>query len=357
MRIVFVYADNKKEWNSSEWRCVIPAKAIDRSPDHQARLLAIADFANRTPAADQLCSQADVIVVERNLFGPVLTAIMHWKARGKGVIANFDDAYHLLPADNLSHDFWINGEIEKNQNGSIVKDHIDPPPITQFKWGLRMVDGAVVASQKLVEDWEEFTDVRHLPMFLDFSRYQDLPEKESGQVVIGWSGSLSHLHSFSTGILQALERVARTRPQVKLKIGNDRRIYDKLKVPEDQKELTPWVPYEEWPQVLASYDIGLAPMEGEFDARRSWVKVLEYMAVKTPWIASRSPAYQELESYGQLVENSAYAWEENLLNLIDNLEKYQLHAQGPAFNFSISQNADSNIERMIMTFNSIINRR
>ena len=110
MNIVFVYADNDQEWNSSEWRCVIPAQAIDRDPDHQASLLAIADFANRTPEADQLCSQADVIVVERNLFGPVLTAIMHWKAQGKGVIANFDDAYHLLPEDNLSHDFWMDGE-------------------------------------------------------------------------------------------------------------------------------------------------------------------------------------------------------------------------------------------------------
>ena len=354
MKIVFVYADNQQEWNSSEWRCVIPAQAIDSHPDHQARLLAIADFANGTPQAQEMCQAADVIVVERNLFGPVLTAIMHWKAQGKGVIATFDDAYHLLPEDNLSHDFWLKGIARKERNGKVVQETLDPPPITQFKWGLRMVDGAVVASQKLVEDWEAYTDVRHLPMYLDFSRYQDLPEKESDQVVIGWSGSLSHLHSFSTGILQALERVARARPQVKLKIGNDRRIYDKLKVPEKQKELTPWVPYEEWPQVLSSYDIGLAPMEGEFDARRSWVKVLEYMAVKVPWVASRCPAYQELEEYGVLVENSTGDWEEAIFSMSDNLERQKNHASGKPYQFAIDHCIENNVETIINTITDLI---
>ena len=357
MRIVFVFADNKQEWNSSEWRCVIPAEAIDRSPEHQARLLAAAEFANRTPQADQLCGEADVIVVERNLFGPVLTTIMHWKALGKGVIATFDDAYQLLPENNLSHDFWIKGIARKKHNGRVTEEIIDPPPITQFQWGLRMVDGAVVASQKLVEDWEEFTDVRHLPMFLDLDRYRNLPEKdpEDDAVVIGWSGSLSHLHSFSDGILKALERVARARPQVRLKIGNDRRIYDKLNVPECQKELTPWVPYEEWPEVLSSYDIGLAPMEGEFDARRSWVKVLEYMAVKTPWIASRSPAYQELEAYGQLVKNTAEAWEKALLNTVDHIQDFRRQAGGEPYQFALNQSAENNVDHMIEIFRSLIN--
>jgi glycosyltransferase involved in cell wall biosynthesis len=356
MKIVFAYADNDQEWNSSEWRCVIPAQAIDHSPEHQADLLAVASFANRTPEAEQLCSQAELIVVERNLFGPVLTAIMHWKAQGKGVIATFDDAYHLLPKDNLSHDFWLKGIARKKQDGKEVQEILDPPPITQFKWGLRMVDGAVVASKKLVEDWEEFTHVRHLPMYLDLERYRDLPEKEpeDDTVVIGWSGSLSHLHSFSSGILEALERVARARPEVRLKIGNDRRIYEKLNLPEGQKELTPWVPYEEWPKILASYDIGLAPMEGDYDARRSWVKVLEYMAVKVPWLASRSPAYQELADYGILVENTAEAWEMALLDLVDRHEVHQKRAEGKPYLFALSQGVNQNIDHMISCFQTIV---
>ncbi len=357
MNIVFVYADNKAEWNSSEWRCVIPAKAIDQHPDHQARLLAIADFTNGTSQAHELCTAADVIVVERNLFGPVLTAIIHWKAQGKGVIVTFDDAYHLLPEDNLSHDFWIKGIARKQRNGKVVQEKIDPPPITQFKWGLRMVDGAVVASQKLVEDWMDYTDVRHLPMFLDFNRYQKLSEQQSDDVVIGWSGSLSHLHSFSGGILIALERVARSRRQVRIKIGNDRRIYDKLKIPKKQKALTPWVPYEEWPEVLASYDIGLAPMEGEFDARRSWVKVLEYMAVKIPWVASKCPAYESLEEYGGLVVNTPEAWESILLEMVDKIEVYHKKAAGTPYQFARSQSADQNVQKIIGMFSEITGRK
>ena len=356
MNFLFVYSDDQHEWNSSEWRCVIPAEAIDRHTAHKARLLSIADFANRSPKAEELCSEADIVIVERSLYGQILTAIMHWKAQGKGIIANFDDAYHLLPEENFSHDFWLKGISQKKENGEIIERIIDPPPITQFKWGLRMVHGAIVASKKLVEDWKNYTDVRHLPMYLDFSRYRNITPQDNQGIIIGWSGSMSHLHSFSEGILDALESVCRARPQVKLKIGNDRRIYDRLQVAENQKMLTPWVPYEEWPSVLGSYDIGLAPMEGEFDARRSWVKVLEYMAMKIPWVASRSPAYQGLGQYGQLIENSSRTWADTLLKMVDEIEHYKKHAAEVAYEFALRQSSQENAEHIVNVLTDIVSK-
>jgi len=356
MKLVFVYADNNQEWNSSEWRCVIPAAAINSSPDHQASLLSIAEFTDGSAHAADLCESADVILVERNLFGPVLTAIMHWKARGKAVLANFDDAYDLLPENNISHKFWIEGEARVNRDDKVLHEVIDPPPITQFKWGLRMVHGAVVASHMLAEDWKAYTNTAHLPMYLDLDRYKGCVKPETEEIVIGWSGSLSHLHSFSKGVIHALENVCRARPQVRIMVGNDRRIFDRLKVPAHQKTMTAWVPHQEWPQVLASYDIGLAPMEGEFDARRSWVKVLEYMVVKTPWIASRCPAYQELESFGVLVENNPDSWEKALLDMVDRIEHFREKAAGPAYQFALDQGAERNVDTMIGIYTELISR-
>jgi len=31
MKLVYITADNPHEWNSSEWRCAVPARAINRS--------------------------------------------------------------------------------------------------------------------------------------------------------------------------------------------------------------------------------------------------------------------------------------------------------------------------------------
>jgi hypothetical protein len=43
-------------------------------------MLSLDDFAHNTAAAQSTCESAEVIVVQRNLLGPVLSAIQHWKA-------------------------------------------------------------------------------------------------------------------------------------------------------------------------------------------------------------------------------------------------------------------------------------
>ncbi len=83
MKIVYVYADNKREWNCSEWRCAVPARAINRTKNHQASMLYIQDFNKNTPETVELCQDADIIIVQRNLIGPALSAIQHWKARDR----------------------------------------------------------------------------------------------------------------------------------------------------------------------------------------------------------------------------------------------------------------------------------
>jgi len=75
MNVVYVYADTKEEWNCSEWRCSIPVRAIRRTKRHDAALISILDFVNPKGRTEALLEAADVIVVQRNLFGPVLQAI------------------------------------------------------------------------------------------------------------------------------------------------------------------------------------------------------------------------------------------------------------------------------------------
>lgn len=355
MKIVYVYADSPKEWNCSEWRCAVPARALNRSGRHTAELVSLEDFMRNTPEVDAACSAADVIVIQRNLFGPTLSAIQHWKARDKVMVADFDDAYNYIHPTNASFHFWNEGQLRKPDG---TQEQMDPPPLTQFKWGLRLVHATTVPSKRLADDWQSYTDMYYLPNFIDLRRYENnVPQPHDG-IILGWGGSVSHLQSFEgSGILTALKRVCKARSQVKVMVcGSDKRIFDQLPLPPEQKIHQPWVPYSEWARVLSQFDIGLAPLFGAFDERRSWIKVLEYLVMKIPWIASDGPAYQDLRSYGWLVRNTAAAWERVLMDLVDHIEQYRQEAAGDPYLFGIAQSVDENIEKIIGTYTTIMER-
>lgn len=356
MKIVYVYADNQREWNCSEWRCAVPARAINRTKGHQAKMLWMQDFMQNTPASEEACCDADIIVVQRNLFGPTLAAIQHWKARDRVVIAEFDDAYDLMPPSINSHDFWHHGVA--TEEGRIIDGapRIEPIPITQFRWGLRLVDAATVPSKRLADDWSAYTKIHYVPNYIDLDKYTTAARVPHEGIHIGWGGSLSHFESFNqNGLLSALQHICRSRPEVRILInGSNNEIFDLLPIPEGQKILRAWVPYHEWPGELANYDIGLAPLNGPYDDRRSWIKALEYMVMKIPWVASEGPPYHELRSYGWLVPNSAQTWERVLLDIIDHIDEYRAEAGREAYLQGISQSIDGNIDKVLAVYAQII---
>ena len=352
MHILYVYADTPQEWNCSEWRCAVPVRAIRRTGRHSADMLSITDFADETREAQDKCGCADLIIVQRNLIGPVLAAIQHWQAREKTVIADFDDAYDLMPPTNPGHRYWVQGI---GQEAGGLPQKIDPPPLTQFKWGLKLVHAATVPSQRLADDWRPYTQMYYLPNFIELEPYTSVSRETHEGVVIGWGGSLSHMQSFAeSGVLAALKRVCRQRPQVRVLIAGDRRVFDLLPLPVEQKLFHPWVAYADWGKVLAKMDIGLAPLYGPYDERRSWIKVLEYMLMRMPWVASEGPAYQPMRSHGWLVKNTTSAWERMLLELVDHLEEYRLEAAQDAYLFGLGQSIDENVDKVIGIYSEIL---
>jgi len=355
LKITYVYADSAEEWNCSEWRCAIPARAINRLRNHSAQLLDIQSFAQNTPQAQEICAASDLIIVQRNLFGPVLTAIQRWKARDKVLLVDFDDAYPLMPPEGKNYSFWVEGKTLRQVPGrEPVWETLDPHPLTQFKWGLRLAHAAMVPSARLAEDWRAYQDIHLLPNFIELERYSRVGIHSHEGVIIGWGGSLSHLHSFTeSGLLAALQRVCNARRQVKIMICGDPRVYDQIAIPNEQKLFQAWVPASEWPRVLSCFDIGLAPLSGPYDDRRSWIKVLEYMVMKIPWVASDSPAYNDLRPYGWLVQNTTGAWERVLLDMVDHIGDHKSEAARDPYLYGISQNIDENIEKVLSLYSTI----
>lgn len=352
MNVLYVYADTPMEWNCSEWNCIIPAKAINRTGKHTSNTLFINEFVQNSEQSQKLCQEADVIVVERNFFGDTLTMMQFWKVRNKSIVAIFDDAYDIMHSQNPSYNFWTHGELKyKDENGVEGTAYMKPKPIEQFKWALNMVKGIQVPSVYLAKDWSKYNKTYYVHNFLDIDKYMNVkplyPKSDDNEIVIGWCGSMSHYASFAdSGVLQGLRKVCRKNDNVKVIISGDQRLFEMLEV--KNKMYQPFVPAEQWTPLLKSLDIGLCPLAGEYDKRRSWIKALEWMALKVPFIATKYPTYDELHDFGLMTDNGYNDWADAIEEMIGNYKKYKELAEGPSYEFALEQSSDKNIEKVTL---------
>jgi glycosyltransferase involved in cell wall biosynthesis len=280
-----------------------------------------------------------------------LTIIQYWKVRGKTVIAIFDDAYDLILPQNAAFPFWYEGEMHgKDWEGKAKTVFMNPPPITQFKWGLNMVKAIQVPSANLAKDWSKYNDTYYIHNYLDTSIYK-LGEKmfphPEDEIYIGWCGSLSHYPSFrDSQVAEALRTISKRYPNVTVLIGGDQRVFDLINV--KKKIFQPHVPDEQWASLLTSLDIAIAPLSGEYDKRRSWIKVLEYLYLKIPWVATNYPTYEEFSEFGVLTENGYKNWVTSLSMVIDNYPKYKEIVSTKGYEFALEQTAEKNVAKITL---------
>jgi glycosyltransferase involved in cell wall biosynthesis len=360
LKILYVYADGADSPNCTLHNAIFPAEAINKTGKHTADCIHINEFLFNTPLAQELCTNADIIVVERNLFDDTLSYMQFWKVRNKNLAVIFDDAYHLIEPYNASHYFWAKGLHEiVLENGQHVLAPKQPPAMQQFKWGLKIAKGIICPSRILASDWDEYGHTYRTHNYLKLERYENkepLFPHPKEELYIGWSGSMSHYESFTnSGIAGALTYILKTYPQVKLLLTGDKKVYDRINISPDRKVFAGYVPEEDWSRLVASYDIGLAPLATEFDRRRSWIKALEYMVMKVPWIGTDMETYEELRDYGTLTKNGLDNWKQAMSYAIENIEEKRELANGKAYDFVLNQSWDKNIQKILDVFQEIIN--
>jgi len=304
-----------------------------------------------SPSIQELIAPADIIIFQRNLINDeVMNGIQYWQGMGKPVAVDLDDAYHILPWSNPAHKFWI----EKDNGNSInILEH-----------GLSLCDGLLAPNKLLLSDWKHVVKGYFLNNYSETDWWENLKSRDevkkerdiSDRIVIGWGGSVSHYDSwFGSGIFDAAKAIAQEFPEVLFMVcGNDDRIFHYLPVPNRQKLLQHGVPPDQWPQIVKTFDIGVAPLFGPYDQRRSWIKGLEYLHAGVPWIGTVGEPYNELSSLGTLIENSARNWEYVLHDMIIGLEQKQAIAD-ERIELSKQFFVDNQIETYEKVFKRIIN--
>jgi len=311
MRVLFCFADLPLERNTSYWRCFIPAKRLQQA-GHETKVAHLGEVFTDSPsrAVADFLHLAEVVVVERILVNSLIPKIDEWQQMGKRVVATFDDAYHLIDPTRDSGKFW-RGKKSSDQSSGNIKD---------FRANLKIYDRVMVPSRVLVEDYRPFCrNVRFVDNYTAPELWANIRKRPpDNNIVIGWGGSSGHVRSWrDSGIVTALARLQRKHPRIIVRVyGGGTEIPDYLKSAGVRCEFHGWQQFEDWPNHVALMDIGLAPIEGEYDRRRSAIKCLEYACAGVPWVASHLAPYLEAVG-GILVRNKPLMWENAIEDIIE----------------------------------------
>jgi len=319
MNILFVEADEADELSTSIWLCRIPAVAINRAGrgKHQARVI----HRNQFIQGQFDIGWPHIIVVERLLITAINERIQECQAKGIKCLARFDDNYALIPAYISSHWLWRRSILTGIKEGRPVGFKMQQSMLKQFREGLGICDAASAPSRLLCQDYERYAKKMYfIPNFPDLGNpawTASKPEHEG--IIIGWGGGGTHKQSIrDSNIIGALQRICRDFGQVKVMIcGHEPYAKEQLAkmLPEGRLITQDWVPTHEWPFTVANFDIGLAPLAGTYDDRRSWIKIMDYAILGIPYVCTDAAPYQGCRG-GIKVKNKSKSWYRALKTLI-----------------------------------------
>jgi hypothetical protein len=161
----------------------------------------------------------------------------------------------------------------------------------------------------------------------------------------------------NSGLLNALEKVCWSRPQVKLVLSESQcEGGSLLNIPLSQVVTYQPNSFDAWADILLKLDIGLVPVHGDYDLRLGRINPLEFMISKTPWAASDQPCFRELSRYGKLVQNISSTWEVVILKMVDHIDIIRKRASGEPFLFALSQDVNENIDKILRLYSHILNQ-
>jgi len=330
MNITWFYADRDgAEWNSSRWRVLCPHRALQRAGI--ASRIASLPQECELPVPHPLMAWADVVVIERvNVYPPQhpymarIREHVEWALSHKRTFLTIDDAYHLMPSSSPSKVVWNKHALDT------------------FCDYARSSQGVFCPSLKLSRDAICGGKGIYIPNYPDLWDVPSVPQGAPQQVVIGWGASQQHTQSL-TVITKALHEVLQRRPDVQVWMITSPSIFASAKLPSHRSRLLHWRrPYHNYMKFIGShFTVGLAPLFGGYDQRRSWIKPLEYALMGIPWVASNTAEYRKVKG-GQVVGKHG-DWTQAILKALE-------APRGEAVAWARHQGIDEHIKEYMEVF-------
>ena len=195
---------------------------------------------------------------------------------------------------------------------------------------LKLCDYATTTTETLAKELKKYVNEVYVNRNCASERMCELSlkaqkkvKKEENKIILGYlSGSITHNADFEL-ILPALTRIMKEKENVYLKVVGLLDIPKELEPYKDRILTAPFVDWMKLPEIIASIDINLAPLEESlFNDAKSENKWTEAALVKVPTIASNVGAFKIIKDKtdGILVDNNEEDWYKKLTELIDSKE-------------------------------------
>jgi hypothetical protein len=360
MKILFVESDMTVEYNCSNWRCVMPRRALVRA-GIEADVIRLEEWNARGERATKMTEAADIIFFQRNVFNDTVPTIFYWRSRGKRLVVDLDDAYEQMTEETgcPTFKFWKKGVVEQKQADGTTKEvKLFPQPIDVLKYGVKIASAVSSPSQLICQDWTPYTKSYWFPNYIDLENYQRVPTyREPGAIYLGWGGSMTHLISWTaSGAADAVTQICREDPRLILVLSGDPRIERFFDIPKKRRMALAWAHQPVFVSRLSFFDIGLIPLHGEYDRRRSWIKAAEYSVMGIPWIGSdMEPTRDGVPETGLRVQNTTEAWYNALKTYVDNIDSIKEAAAASIGKSQAYFSIDANVGNLISLCERIIN--
>lgn len=306
-RAWFLKADYDEDHNSSNFRVLIPTKYL-RLAGHDIRVQHV-DVHNYADVPD-------VVLLERRA---TTERIENLRMAGvKRIVVTFDDAYHLTPFPT---------EDVAAQAQAYWKNNID-----DFRKALGMADKVIVPSAVLAHDYERYCQsIEVVPNYYDPELVQRSNFEPTSTLRIGWGGTLQHRHTWEKSAVLGGLRLLTVDRQDFIVVVCGLHITDLLEDAGIPCIFVPWMPFENWLGMVATFDIGLAPLSGEYDRRRSNLRAVEYGLARVPFVASLMEPYDNCPG-GMRVKDNPKFWRDALAYLMSRSDRrMSLANQGEAW--------------------------
>ncbi len=265
----------------------------------------------------QEIGSADVVVFLRpHIRRESMQALAECVRKGKTIIVDIDDDFHNIPVHHPGYYHCGPG---------------NPNILRALELAIGAASVLVVSTPILGERYGSLARrVQIIPNGWDDENPNwEQPAPPHQRVNIGWAGTATHREDILL-VRNELLHFLRSHPEVTLVIGGDSQIFELFKpLPEPQKVFLPFRPHNEYPLMLANFDILLAPLANtRFNQAKSDIKLVEAGARRLPWVASPLPAYQSWGVGGIFAETPS-SWGDALSTLVrDSQLRQQLGAAG-----------------------------
>ena len=237
----------------------------------------------------------------------VMHALAEFARAGKRLLIDLDDDFHALPPDHSGFKLYGPGH---------------PDALRKLEAVLAQAHLLTVPNETLAERYRRYV-ARVAVVPNGWSRTNTLWSKAAPRratLNIGWVGRADQRGDVSLMKHDVL-RFIRETPSTMLVIGGDPGAYEAFAaLPEQRRLFLPLVPHEEYPFMLAHFDILLMPLrDTPFNQAKSDTRLMEAGIRRLPWIASPQPAFAAWGAGGIVLEKAGpEGWYAALKQLAEN---------------------------------------